>query len=754
MSKNKTTRAGTWTSAEAATSANPCNDVQLSEDHQLETYCELPSSLCIPLPEPASPLLPAAKPHLGPSDLEIAEKRELSVGDRRTGGGRATRKSTRAAQAGTPEPVYTTGAVDAAASHGGRRVGNDALRPETGALVDGGDPVPLEGGVSERTAPSLDEPQRELAVTLLKSPVEKRTPSVVLTPGLSVEPRTPCAALTPELSVESWAFGGSQTPELPVESWACGGSQTPGHLAAAAEDNVLATPDVLRPARRPECEPAARCTVVTAKGYIVIDTPTVVNRVTNSLPSRFDLCDERDQQGPLPVEDHGSERLTGVEECISPYEEHDLDSLDDERVVERALHQKGERRYDDVLCVGAMAIIVEEPEGKYRRRSTKHKAKNTPHEGGAREFSRTAYVEGNAPRRALGQTSSNTTGGHAATRRRRRNRKSGTTARQRKPFGGSKRKASLKPDDGARGSPDGPTDSSSSDGYSSDSSASSESSESSSSEVYLPPKWDGTPDIHEFESWVFEVETWQKISEFSDEVALLLATRFLAGEALSFFMYYVAADLKEWTMERLFDSLFHYCFPGHCKTHLRGILERTKQGQRGVRNFVREIQKLASRLGNVSDFALAQIFWYGLNTDLRFDLMRRRLDPKTTALDELVKYAEEKERALSDAKLMGRQFEGSVPDVHWDRFRAAWRYGVPNPRTQTHQEAAPAGAGPLGGGKAPKGTGPPRANDQAAQKGKMSQGRKKEFAQRRAEGRCFTCGDKGHKSRNCSARHA
>ena len=65
----------------------------------------------------------------------------------------------------------------------------------------------------------------------------------------------------------------------------------------------------------------------------------------------------------------------GIRECMSPYEENDLDSSDDGRAAEHALHQEGAHRNGDLFCVGAMEITVVKPEGKYGCHSAKQKSK-------------------------------------------------------------------------------------------------------------------------------------------------------------------------------------------------------------------------------------------------------------------------------------------------------------------------------------------------------------------------------------------
>ena len=215
MSQNNNVRtSGTRTSDEAAASANPVHDEQWPADQELEAYGELPGSFYIPLPEPepAPVRRPSAKPRKGSSYLELAAKWGVSDGVSRTDGGRATRRSTRAAQSGPPEPVHTAGVVDAAE---------------------------LREGESHKS------PARAIAREGLS--VEKRALGGSLTPEHPVEKRALGGSLTPGYPDGRRAFGGSLIPGLPVETRALGGSQSPGLVDTILYD-VLAMPGVTRAA--------------------------------------------------------------------------------------------------------------------------------------------------------------------------------------------------------------------------------------------------------------------------------------------------------------------------------------------------------------------------------------------------------------------------------------------------------------------------------------------------------------------------
>ncbi|KAI0371577.1 hypothetical protein BV20DRAFT_941789, partial [Pilatotrama ljubarskyi] len=164
-------------------------------------------------------------------------------------------------------------------------------------------------------------------------------------------------------------------------------------------------------------------------------------------------------------------------------------------------------------------------------------------------------------------------------------------------------------------------------------------------EIKPPFVWDGKPDLDLFDQWTYEVDTWGELNELSDRIILKLMVQFMTGEPGRFFMRHVSTRQSEWTVKRLYEALFDYCFPTDYKARLRARLERSYQGKSRVCDFVRDIQQLAARFPDVTDFQLVQIFWKGLNTYLRVYLIEKGLNPEKTKLDKLVKYAVRKEEA-------------------------------------------------------------------------------------------------------------
>ncbi|TFK78449.1 hypothetical protein K466DRAFT_453164, partial [Polyporus arcularius HHB13444] len=273
-----------------------------------------------------------------------------------------------------------------------------------------------------------------------------------------------------------------------------------------------------------------------------------------------------------------------------------------------------------------------------------------------------------------------------------------------------------------------------------------------------PFTWNGVADIDVFDQWIYEIDTWRELNGLDDVLALKIVVQFLSGEAGKFFMKHVAPSRNRWTMSKLYEALFDYCFPTDYKARLRQNLQRASQGKLEVRDYVRYIQNLAVRFPDVSNFQLVQIFWKGLNSHLRVALVEKGLDPEKHKLDKLVKYAIRKESAIAEARKEAREFEGQVPGRKWGRFTNRDTGPEPyKPREERRENRTT----PEWSQKSKSSTSPSQQRKKDGQRdlaGKTERRErtnplsKDERDKLRAEGRCFSCRDTGHESRNCPKR--
>ena len=128
--------------------------------------------------------------------------------------------------------------------------------------------------------------------------------------------------------------------------------------------------------------------------------------------------------------------------------------------------------------------------------------------------------------------------------------------------------------------------------------------------------YDGRPDLAVFDKWTYEVNTWIKMTKYREPTALNLLVKYTTGTAGEFFMSFIAGCEDTWSIQEMFEALFDYCFPPDFKDRLHVQLSSTSQGKRRIRDFVRDIEKLASRFLDVNERAVIQAFWSGIHQSI------------------------------------------------------------------------------------------------------------------------------------------
>ena len=563
------------TSSEAAATVRASTDaVVLASPHELEAYGELPSPYHLPLSKPVSPYRRMRKPllRLDAHALALASKwgigeADATLGGVETSGGRVTRTRTSAMRSSMlPEAAEVSHAAQIDHTGSGQlpdvsRMGardDPDVRTGGAALADAGDSA-AHGGVTpeelERGDPQLSSSaaQRSLGGSFARGDTE-----------------SPFAMTRKDVEHKS-------------EGWTVVAGVKQGHSIPCAQFAIA----------------------------------------QKFFPTWFDLCEADDQLGPLPSLWHPAKLFSGAG-SFSPDDADTIPELrrivldsdsdsDEEREVQRSLELSiVPTHVHSIDSMGVIVEIPEEPEGADGRFSSEQKAKSVSRNSVQREFLN-RYTRGTPETLNIPLYGQNGSVGPIPSSR--------FAARTQATFGLPKREQSMRPDGGFFGTGSGghggppqppsppPSMPPSTDGYSSSSSSDSDGSASFAEshvsddqyayrtqaqrerkhrkkkaqkarsrildalKVPQPSKWDGTVNLDKFDTWVYEVRTWQKLAEISDDIALCLMPRFLSGKPQTFFMRHVADSESKWSMHALFEALFDYCFPKDYKATLCAQLE-------------------------------------------------------------------------------------------------------------------------------------------------------------------------------------
>jgi len=160
-----------------------------------------------------------------------------------------------------------------------------------------------------------------------------------------------------------------------------------------------------------------------------------------------------------------------------------------------------------------------------------------------------------------------------------------------------------------------------------------------------PFVYDGFPNYDRFEQWCYAVDTWLDLANVDQHYALKYIATYLSGRAATFYMMHVATAERKYSMERFYRDLFEYCFPLNFKRKLRDRFFAMTQGNRPVRDFLRELERLGKRLADVTNKDIAQRFWKGLHGYIRVELAKKGKDSENTSLKKLASRAIQYENA-------------------------------------------------------------------------------------------------------------
>ena len=148
-----------------------------------------------------------------------------------------------------------------------------------------------------------------------------------------------------------------------------------------------------------------------------------------------------------------------------------------------------------------------------------------------------------------------------------------------------------------------------------------------------------------------------------------LLIKYTTGTAGKFFMSFIARCKDTWGVWAMYEALFDYCFLPDFKDRLCAQLSNASQGKHWIRDFVRDINKLASCFPDVNKWAVIQAFWNGIHQSTHLCLIEWGISPEHTSLEQIVHKAILIE-ASEDA--YNREVHANIkvgsPKWEWGRF--------------------------------------------------------------------------------------
>ncbi|KAG8774840.1 hypothetical protein FRC12_001791 [Ceratobasidium sp. 428] len=163
-----------------------------------------------------------------------------------------------------------------------------------------------------------------------------------------------------------------------------------------------------------------------------------------------------------------------------------------------------------------------------------------------------------------------------------------------------------------------------------------------------PESWDGNPDFDEFELLAFNYDNWCADTKQTDEEAVRHFGSVLtpSKKASKWYLTNVATNWHNYTMTRVYQDIFEYCFPADFKETLRKEYDDLEQKDMSVQDHFARLNLLRRRLKGISSRQHVLKAHDCANAEIQCEWALKGIDPEVATFDELKESAIDIKRAL------------------------------------------------------------------------------------------------------------
>ena len=162
-----------------------------------------------------------------------------------------------------------------------------------------------------------------------------------------------------------------------------------------------------------------------------------------------------------------------------------------------------------------------------------------------------------------------------------------------------------------------------------------------------PTEYDGIVDPQLFHRFITEGTAYVRDGQVPRNKCVFILSHYLTGRAHEFYIREVADDPYRWCLPKFFKELFNYCFPVDFRSKQRFKLQKCRQNDCSVRDFLYDLNELWNTIGETAEQAKVNKSWFGLRRKIQQDLWKEKLNPKVSRLKDVVSAAEILEIAQS-----------------------------------------------------------------------------------------------------------
>ncbi|KAJ8457109.1 hypothetical protein ONZ45_g18448 [Pleurotus djamor] len=274
--------------------------------------------------------------------------------------------------------------------------------------------------------------------------------------------------------------------------------------------------------------------------------------------------------------------------------------------------------------------------------------------------------------------------------------------------------------------------------------------------VEKPKVWDGSPKLEVFNRWTREGLDYLDDLGTEPYAEVRTLARFTEGKAQDFYQSVVADDIDNWDLERYLREVFNACFPPDFRQKQRRRLETCYQNDMSVKEFAAHVRELANSIGSMDERQVIIHLWRGLNPALTDACGRARLNSEDASWDEVIAEAENEEVVLRNrARGRGGEQKGkgkpnsSAPASSSSQSSSSRLPKQNTSRTDNRGKPQSSGSSGASGNGSSASQNRSSRNDNGNRQPTRASMSPQERQRLQSEGKCFTCKQPGHLSRNC-----